>query len=137
MRSVFLLVVAVLFAAGCGYPGDPRVDGIRVGPAVDCPECDEPFPGGMCEPLCESVADVARSALDGQSPDEPRLISLSFHEEGCPPSATGKCLVKRSGALWVVVADYADGPQHAVAVYCGVGGCFAKPEYRSESNGVS
>jgi hypothetical protein len=132
-----ILLGALVVASACGYAGDPVVDGIRIGPAVPCPECDQPNPDvGSCH-SCESVADVARDLLDVRWPFRPASVTLTFHNEGCPATLTERCQVARSGKLIVALAAYADGAEHAVAVYCGVGGCIGRPDYRSEGNGVS
>jgi len=130
MRNIGLILAAVLLTAGCGYPGDPVIDGIRVGPVVECAGCDQPNPDVSCR-SCDSVTDLARQDLRESWPEESTPTSLSFHEEGCPPSWVERCSRKRSGILWIVLAEFANGTQHALAVYCGVGGCDYRPGYQS------
>jgi hypothetical protein len=131
MRTLFLVVVLAVLAAGCSMPfaGDPIVDGLRVGPPAPCGTCDQPTEGTDCG-SCDSVAAVGRAGLALRWPGATPIVDLSVHREGCPPTSDGsRCLVARSGTLWVVVGRYGDDTEHAVPVYCGVGGCRFAAEY--------
>ena len=114
-------------------PGDPIIDGVRVGTTVPCDECEHAPDAG--EPWSlggDSVAKLARDAIGVRWPELGSDYVVTYHREGCPPSPEGhQCLVTRSGTLWVVLAQWGDATSHAVAIYCGVGGCRHMKDYRT------
>ena len=119
------VVLTACLLAGCGWveEGPPIVDGLSVGPALDCGDCDQPNTSDGCG-ACESIATLARRHLEETWPDHPEIHSLTFHREGWYPGPSGeKVLQTRSGSLVVALAIFVDGSRHAVSVYCGVGGC--------------
>ena len=119
------LVLLCGLLAGCGWLDDvpPIVDGLSVGPALDCGACDQPNTSDGCG-ACESIATLARRHLDEAWPDHPEIHALTFHHEGWYPGPSGERILQtRSGSLVVALAIFADGSRHAVSVYCGVGGC--------------
>ena len=125
-----LAVAVVVVASGC-TSSDPLVDGVRVGIAVECPSCDQPLPPNDGCGKCDSVADLARTAFLHWS-DLGTDYRMSYHEEGCANMPLGtQCLITRSGAMYVVVAEWSGGARHAVAIHCGVGGCRYMADYRS------
>jgi hypothetical protein len=127
MKLVFAFLVLVTTVAGCdfGRTGGGILDGLSVGVPASCGTCTEPQSGGNCG-KCESVATLARRGFDEEWPGHPGIVSISFHQEGGYPRSNGEeILHTRSGSLLVAVATFTDGTQHAVGVYCGVGGCIA------------
>jgi hypothetical protein len=119
-------LTAVLLAAllgACSLLDRPPeiLDGLSVGGDAGCGACDQPSEAVGCG-ACESIAELARRHVDEESHGP--IAAMSFHREGWYPGPNGeKILSTRSGTRFVVVVTFVDGSRHAVAVYCGVGGC--------------
>jgi hypothetical protein len=117
-------VIAILLGA-CGLLDRPPeiLDGLSVGGDAGCGACDQPNTAAGCG-ACESLAVLARRHVLEAGHSEAEIASMSFHHEGWYPGPSGeKILSTRSGTRFVVVVTFVDGSRHAVAVYCGVGGC--------------
>ncbi|HXU84223.1 MAG TPA: hypothetical protein VN773_00310 [Verrucomicrobiae bacterium] len=122
--AVFIAVVALLLA-GCSADDDQPVliDGLSIGVLAGCGACDQPNTSDLCG-ACESLATIAARHLDKASPGHPAVIATAFYREGRYRQPNGElAIMTRSGSLTIAVVTFVDGTRHAIAVYCGVGGC--------------
>ena len=118
-----VLLAALLGACSLLDPPHEILDGLSVGGDAGCGACDQPSTATNCG-ACESLAVLARRHVAEAGRSEAEIASMSFHHEGWYPGPSGeKLLSTRSGTRFVVVVTFVDGSRHAVAVYCGVGGC--------------
>lgn len=121
MKLVLVLLIAFAVAA-CGLGQPTIIDGLSVGGAAGCGSCNEPPSSPNCG-ACESIAVLANRGIEQNWPGHPPIASLSFHREGPSVGPNGEFLSVRSGSQTVALVVFADGTRHALAVYCGVGGC--------------
>jgi hypothetical protein len=123
---VVALVALALFLGACNLIERPPeiLDGLSIGDSAGCGACDEPQTSPNCG-ACEPITVLAMRHIDQTWPGHAEIGTLSFHRESWYPGANGeKILHTRSGSLVVAVVSFVDGTRHAVAIYCGVGGCF-------------
>ena len=117
------MLAALLGACGLLDPTPEILDGLSVGHDAGCGACDQPSTAANCG-ACESLAELARRHVAEAWHDQATIAAMSFHREGWYPGPSGeKILSTRSGTQFVVVVTFVDGSRHAVAIYCGVGGC--------------
>jgi hypothetical protein len=118
-----VLLAALLGACSLLDRPPEIVDGLSVGGDAGCGACDQPDTAANCG-ACESLAELARRHVAEAWQGQAEIAAMSFHHEGWYPGPNGeKILSTRSGTQYVVVVTFTDGSRHAVAVYCGVGGC--------------